>query len=293
MRVFVLFLGLLAVSLVAAAIVAYPAWLGVGLLSVEPIHRVMQRVAMLFALVGLVVLLRREGLANRQALGYSLPKPEFARQMLAGFGAGLVLMLPLVALLFGTGVRQLKPEFAWALPSLLAIVAQGALTGITVAFIEETFFRGAMQTAITRESGARLAVLLPSVLYASLHFLGGRLRLPPEQVEWASGFAVLANIFERYATPLALVDSFIALVAVGILLALVRLRTGAIAGCIGLHAGWVCVITSMRSASVETGNDWNWLVGSYDGVIGWGALALIALIIAGYLRLGPRPQAPS
>lgn len=292
MRAFLLFLALLAVALVAAAIVAYPAWLAVGLISVEPIHRVMQRLAMLCALVGLIFLLRREGLANRQALGYSLPSPEFARQMLAGFGAGLVLMLPLVALLFGLGVRQLKPEFAWALPTLLGIVGQGALTGVTVAFIEETFFRGALQTAITRESGPRLAVLLPSVLYASVHFLGGRLRLPPEQVEWSSGLAVLANIFERYATPLALVDSFIALVAVGILLALVRLRTGTIAGCIGLHAGWVCVITSMRSASVETGNDWRWLVGSYDGVIGWGGLALIALIIAGYLTWSPRPRAP-
>lgn len=290
MHAFLLFLALLAMSLLAAAFIAFPVWLAVGLVSIEPIHRVMQRIAMIFALVGLVLLLRRLGLANRQSLGYSLPRAVFLKQMAVGFAAGLLLMLPLVGLLFGLGVRELHPEFAWHLPMLLAIVGQGMLTGVTVAFIEETFFRGAMQTAIRRESGPGLAILLPSLLYASLHFLGGRLRLPPEQVEWASGFAVLANLFEKYASPLLLADSLIALVAVGVLLALVRERTGAIAGCIGLHAGWVCVITSVRSVSaVDTTGPWAWLVGSYDGVIGWGALVLIALIIATYIRLTGGP----
>lgn len=284
MPAFLRFFILLALSLVGAAVIAYPVWLAVGFISVEPFHRVLQRVAMLFALFGLVVMVRRSGLSNARALGYALPRPQFVRQMLAGFLAGLILMLPLVVLLFGLGIRELKPEFTWHIAALLGVIGGGALTGITVAFIEETFFRGAMQTAIERESGWLPAILLPSVLYASLHFLGGRLRVPPEEVQWSSGFDVLANLFERYATPLALVDSFIALVAVGVLLALVRLRTGAIAGCIGLHAGWVCVITSMRSVSLVTDSRWSWLVGSYDGVIGWGALVLIALIIAGYMR---------
>lgn len=285
MRSFLLFLALLAGSLLLAAVVAYPAWLAVGLVSVEPIHRVLQRIAMLLALFGLMALLKFLRLKNRQALGYTLPRPQFMKQMAIGFGAGLVLMMPLVGLLFGLGVRELKPGFTWQLS--LAFLGQGVLTGVTVAFIEETFFRGAMQTAIARESGPRLAILLPSLLYASLHFLGGKLRLPPDQVEWSSGFTVLANIFERYASPLALLDSFLALVAVGVLLALVRARTGAIAGCIGLHAGWVCVITSMRSIStLAPDSRWTWLVGSYDGVIGWGALGLIVLIIAVYMRLG-------
>lgn len=284
MSAFLRFFALLGLSLLSAALIAYPVWLAVGLIAVEPFHRVMQRVAMLFALLGLVMMVRRSGLSNRQALGYSLPRTQFLKQMLIGFATGLILMLPLVALLFGLGIRQLKPEFSWHVPALLAVIGGGALTGVTVAFIEETFFRGAMQTAIERESGWFPAIALPSTLYASLHFLGGRLRVPPEQVEWSSGFAVLANLFERYAAPLALADSFLALGAVGVLLALVRLRTGSIAGCIGLHAGWVCVITSMRSVSTVTGSPWSWLVGTYDGVIGWGALVLVVLIIAGYVR---------
>ncbi len=291
MRSFVLFFLLLAFSLLVAALVAYPASLAVGLVAVQPFHRVMQRVAMGVALVGLIILLRRSGLANRRALGYALPRPQFIAQMIIGFGAGFILMMPLVGLLFGLGIRTLKPEFTWHVLSLLGVVAQGILTGVTVAFIEETFFRGAMQTAMTRESAPRLAILLPSLLYASVHFLGGKLRVPASQADWSSGFAVLQNIFESYSTPLALVDSFVALVAVGILLALVRARTGTIAACIGLHAGWVCVITSMRSIStLAPESRWTWLVGSYDGVIGWGALGLLMLIIAAWFRLSPAPD---
>src|SRR5215207_9224741 len=76
-------------------------------------------------------------------------------------------------------------------------------------------------------SAARAAIVAPSVLYAALHFLGGKLRVPPEEVSWVHGFQVLSRLFERYAQPLAFVDSFLALVTLGILLALVRLRTGA------------------------------------------------------------------
>ena len=47
----------------------------------------------------------------------------------------------------------------------------------------------------------------------------------------------------------------------------------------------------MRSASlVQPDSPWSWLVGSYDGVIGWGALALIGVIIAGYVTMTRRSR---
>jgi hypothetical protein len=120
-------------------------------------------------------------------------------------------------------------------------------------------------------------------LYASLHFLGGKLRVPPEQVSWIHGFEVLSRLFERYAQPLAFVDSFLALVALGVLLALVRLRTGAIAACIGLHAAGVCTIFILRDATmVNPQAKLGFLVGQYDGVIGWAAAIWFAAIIIVY-----------
>jgi CAAX protease family protein len=279
-RTFFLFIALLACALLLAAALTYPAWLLVGTVSVEPVHRVMNRLAMLLALVGLIVLTRRLGLSNRAALGYRLPRAEFFRQLGIGWAAGIGLMLPLVALLLALDVRQIKPGLDG---DLLPLVGQGLLSGLVVAFIEETFFRGILFTAVARTSSIRAAIVAPSVLYAALHFLGGKLRVPPEEVSWVHGFQVLSRLFERYAQPLAFVDSFLALVALGILLALVRLRTGAIAACIGLHAAGVCMIFILRDTTTINGSaKLAWVVGEYDGVIGWAAFVWLAAMAVAF-----------
>src|SRR5262249_8564018 len=154
-----------------------------------------------------------------------LPRSEFFRQLGIGWAAGIGLMLPLVALLLALDVREIKPGIDG---ELLPLLLGGAVSGLAVAFIEETFFRGILFTAVARTAGARAAIIAPTLLYAALHFLGGKLRVPPEQVSWIHGFEVLSRLFERYAQPLAFVDSFLALVALGVLLATVRMRTGAI-----------------------------------------------------------------
>jgi membrane protease YdiL (CAAX protease family) len=293
MRSFYRLVAMMAASLLAAAVLAYPGWLAVGLVASEPFHRVLERIAMGVALVGLIWMLRHEKLGNRAALGYTLPRPVFVKQMWLGFAIGLVLMAPLVAMLLGLGVRQLKPDLALHPLHLAPDLLRGVLTGFAVGFIEETFFRGAMQTVMTRDRATVLAILLPSLVYACVHFLGGELRVPPDQIHWASGFTVLARLFERFAAPSVFFDSFVALFSVGILLALVRRHTGSIAACIGLHAGWVCVITVLRSTTLhDPDTRWSWLVGSYDAVIGWGAFALIALIIAAFVRITMRAPDP-
>jgi membrane protease YdiL (CAAX protease family) len=290
MRAFALFVALLAGSLVVAAVLTYPAWWLVSLVSIEPVHRVMHRIAMLIALVGLVMLTRRLGLTDKESLGYGLPRREFLRQMGIGFLCGIGLMLPLTGLLLGLDIREVKPGFdgAW-----LGLIASGLLTGVTVAFIEETFFRGVLFTAVSRTSGAAAAVIAPSVLYASLHFLGGKLRVAPEEVSWVHGFEVLSKLFERYVHPLTFADSFVALAMLGVLFALVRLRTGAIAACIGLHAAGVAFITVLREATlVNPDSQFEVLVGSYDGVIGWAALVWFAVIAAAFAVLSRRRAHP-
>jgi hypothetical protein len=54
-----------------------------------------------------------------------------------------------------------------------------------------------------------------------------------------------------------------------------------------MHAAWVCIIAFVgKTSRVNPEAPAYWLVGSYDGVIGWGALAWIALALLLYLRLG-------
>lgn len=286
MRSFLIFTVLLAASLILAAAVTYPAWLLVSTISVEPVHRVMNRAAMLIALIGLIYLTRRLGLSDRAALGYGLPRAQFLRQLAIGWVCGALLMIPLALLLLGLEVRELRAELD---ESWVALFATGLVSGLVVAFIEETFFRGVLFTAVMRTSGAVAAALAPSLLYAALHFLGGKLRVPPDEVSWIHGFAVLAKLFERYTDPLVFIDSFAALAMLGMLLALVRLRTGAIAACIGLHAAGVCAIAILRGATMVNPADAQaGLVGSYDGVIGWAALIWFGAIGAAYARFSAR-----
>jgi uncharacterized protein len=295
MRSFLELLLFLTLALVVAAALTYPAWLLVALVSEQPIHRVMHRIAMLVALIGLIWLFRHWQVANKEALGYGLRRGSFARQMLLGLVCGAAIMLPLMVTLFGLDIRAAKANFDWGAVQIAQLIAGGLLSGLVVAFIEETFFRGALFSAVRRESGVAMAIVLPSLLYASVHFLGGRLRLPREEIEWSTGFAVLGKLLEKYSTPLEFVDSFLALFAVGVLLALVRLRTGAIAACIGLHAAWVCMIAFVHKSSVvQSEGPTSWLVGSYDGVIGWATVGWIGIMAAAYLLIARRvPTAPA
>ncbi len=288
MRSFVSVLVLFALSLIVAAALAYPLWLLVELIDHQPIHRVLHRIAMLCAVLGSVWLFRRWSLLNAESAGFGLPRREFWWQLGAALVSGVLIILPLLVLLYALDVRVADPRVSVTAALVAKVIAGGLATGLAVALIEEVFFRGLMHSAIERESGRLLAVILPSLLYAAVHFLDGRLHVPTDQIDWGSGMTVLSRMFIKYNDPAMIVDSFLALFAAGVLLALVRVQTGAIAACIGLHAAWVCalyyveVTTQFNPAAAAS-----WLAGSHDGVVGWGSvvwMAVIAFIYAGIAR---------
>jgi uncharacterized protein len=294
MRTWLVFLLLFAVAALVAGLLAYPAWTAVQTVAHIPLHRVMNRVGVLALAVATVLWLRARGLANKPSLGYDLPRARFVRQLCIGWLVGVLLMVPLVMVLLRLGIRVATPKLAndpspaWLVTKL---VLRGLSTGLVVALIEETFCRGAMFTAIRKESGVLLAMLLPSLFYAAVHFLGGQLRVPADQVGYLSGLLVTFNLFERFADPLQFADSFAALLALGMLLSLIRWRTNAIAGCIGLHAGGVAVILILRNlTTINPQGSATWMVGSYDGVIGWLACVWIALVAVVYWRASAGKQ---
>jgi membrane protease YdiL (CAAX protease family) len=272
---------LLAGAEVLTAALVFPAWLLVHRVADVPVHRVRDRLAMMLIVAGLIVFLPRWKLATREVLGYALPRREFLRQLRLGFAAGVILLAPLAAALLGLGVRVANGGLSWA--TLAGFIGQGLLTGLAVGFLEETCFRGLMFGAIRRESGIVLATVLPTILYAAGHFFGGHLRIPADQVTFWSGPLIVGDTFAKFQRPMDLVDSFLALSALGILLTLIRLRTGAIAAGVGLHGGAVCAITVLRNSThLDPNSHWASLVGSYDGVIGWLALAWISVITLVY-----------
>lgn len=281
MRAFLLLILLMAFCFVAGALLAYPVYLAVHPLNADwPFHRVAARVATLLLVIGIVLLVRHLHVTRREDWGFGVPRSQFIRTFILALVLGLLSILPVAALLFGLDLRAIKPGVTIDSATFATAVGGGLLSGLVVAFTEEAFLRGAMFTAIARESGQRAAIVLTALVYSALHFLS-RVRIPHESVDWGSGFELLAGTFVTFANPGTIVDSFLALAAVGVLLGLLRARTGNIAACIGLHAGWVCVIAVVRELSVRLPQSrWSFLVGDYDGVVGLLVLAWTLAIIA-------------
>jgi membrane protease YdiL (CAAX protease family) len=288
MRTFAVFVGLIFAALAVVALLAYPAWLAVAPLIEEPrFHRIASRLAMLALVIGFLLVARRLSLADRTSLGYGVPPRTFLRELGIALALGVGLMLPIVAIMTGIGLRDPRAHVPLDFASVAGFAAGGLASGLAVAFIEETFLRGAMFTGIARESGTRAAILLTSFLYAALHFFA-KARMAPEDIGWGSGVDLIAGWLLNFGAPLALLDSFLALFAVGVLLATIRAITGNIAACIGLHAGWVLIIAVVRETSVpDAAHPWSFLAGSHDGFVGWLVLAwtvLIGVPIVAYYR---------
>lgn len=287
MRSLLWFLGLFGAGLAAMGLLTYPLWLALEPFFDFEFHRVGSRFAMLVLLVGFVLVARRLGLADRASLGYGLPRPRFLRETATGFALGVVLMALVVGAMAMLDLRMIKPWVEWTPALLVPVVLSAMLSGLAVGLIEETFFRGAMHTAIGRESGPALAIASTALLYSAVHFLG-RHEVAAEDVHAGSGLDLLTGALTNFAAPLAIADAFLCLLAVGILLGIVRHITGSIAACIGLHAGWVTVIAVTRKLSrPDRDEPLAFLLSNFDGMVGWlvlGWTVLTGIFLVKYYR---------
>jgi len=278
MRAFAWFLALMALALAAIAVFSYPAWMLLHPYFDFPFHRVGERIGMLALLVGFLLVARHLRLADRVSLGYGLARRAFLREMSLALILGVASMLAVVGLMSALELLEWTPAARLSGTDLLRLGALRVVSGFAVAFIEETFLRGAMHSAIERESGPRLAVLLTALLYAGTHFLASY-HIAPAQVTPRSGLELLAGTLHSWAHPAGIADAFLALLAVGVVLGMVRAVTGNIAACIGLHAGWVWVMLVTHELTRPTrGAPLGFLLSRFDGFVGWLVLAWTAVL---------------
>jgi uncharacterized protein len=269
MRAFIWFLGLVALGLAAIALLSYPAWLLLHPHFDFPFHRLGERIGMLALLGGFLAVAPRLQLADRASLGFGLARRAFLAELGLAAMIGTVSMLSVVAIMSALGLLDWTAWHSLSGGTLAKLIVLRALSALTVALIEETFLRGAMHTAIARQSGPRAAVLLTALLYAATHFFASY-HIGAQQVTPWSGLALLAGTLHAFAAPLGILDAFLALFAVGVVLGGVRVATGNIAACMGLHAGWVWVMLLAHEASTPR-NDapLKFLLSRFDGFVGW------------------------
>jgi len=269
MRAFAWFLGAMLLAGLIGSLIAYPAYELTSSIATWQFHRVASRVAMLLLLLELIWLCRHLNLATKSDFGYGLPWRRFLKISLLWAGIGAATAGVGAAFLLNTRLRVLDPGLTPSVANLLRLFAIGAASGISVALIEETVMRGAMHTAIERESGPLAAALLTAPLFAVLHFFA-KARIPAQELSWGSGFDLLMRSFAPLTHPALIFDSFLSWLVVGLILSLTRVLTGNIAVAIGLHAGWVLVLRMLQegtaSASSPPYSAW---VGRFDGLLGY------------------------
>jgi membrane protease YdiL (CAAX protease family) len=282
MRATAWFVGVLLLGSLILGCIAYPFYLLVEPIHAWPFHRVYGRLAMLVVVALLVWLFRHLDIRTKRDFGYGLPWRRFVRVSLSWSVVGIATAAVGAAFILGTGLRALDPGFVPTGFNVLRIVMNGLASGIAVALFEETLARGAMHTAIERESGVWAAALITAFLFALLHFFA-KASIPPAELAWRSGFDVLVRSFAPLGTPSLVIDSFLSYFAIGLLLSMTRVLTGNIAVAIGLHAGWVIVLRVMQQATVRMpANDYGAWLGAFDGLVGYWMLPWAA-VLAGVL----------
>jgi len=279
MRAFALFFALMMVALAAIAVFSYPVWVLLHPYFSFPFHRMGERIGMLALAIGFVLVARRAKLWDKQSLGYGLRRRLFIREMLIGLALGVITMLTIVVIMTFLGLLDWADAATVTAGGLAQIILARLLSGLAVAFIEETFLRGAMFTAINRESGTRAAILLTAIIYSATHFFASY-HIAPEQVSSSSGLTLLAGTLHPFSAPLTIADAFLCLFAVGVVLAMIRARTGNIAACLGLHAGWVWVMLVTHELTKPIRDQpLSFLLSQFDGFVGW--LVLVGVILQG------------
>jgi len=239
--------GLVLFPFATAALLAPEAWHLLHGVLPYPFRQYVDRCLMVSALLGLWIFWKGLGIRSLGEIGVRLPPTawpakkryllsfspqsffaEYAPFLLglATAGAGLGL-----AILFGGRVRACSIDF----PTVLGIFG-GA---VAVAVGEELLFRGVVQRVLEKRFGATTAIVAGSLLFALLHYLKVPAAFNPIPPGPGDGLRAVGLAFTPFAGLGWLQPRFGLLIAVGLVLALFRHRTGSLAPSIGLHAGWV------------------------------------------------------
>ncbi len=286
MPALLIFIAYFAIALLSGAAISYPLHAFLANWFELDFDRVASRSVLIVAIIIFIALYRKLGFGSWQDIGYSTDKKQFFRDLAKGIGFGILIMSPVIVGLLITQNRIIDMDWEVSLLNVLKLVITALVSGLIIAVLEETLFRGAMLGAIKKHSSAIFAVVVTSLFYALVHFIQPNIELDSETLNWTSGFVLLKNALPGLANIPLIIDSLIALFLAGTLLAIVRIGTNRIALCIGIHAGWVITIKIFkRVTDTNVHSDYAFLTGSYDKVIGYLAAACIAIFIALLLNI--------
>jgi membrane protease YdiL (CAAX protease family) len=196
-----------------------------------PFYRYLSRVTQVTAIVLLGPLLFWLGIRSTRDFGLER-NSRAAKEALTGFVLALVPGALLAAAYLAFDVYRIKQD---VIPLLLSRIA---LTAGFVALVEEFLFRGVLLGLAAKAFGRWPAAVGVSLVFAGIHFLRPG-KQPDTAVEWWSGLAQIARVFDAAPPPTLLLSGFVSLSVAGMILAVATFWTRSLWLAIGLHAGWI------------------------------------------------------
>jgi len=204
------------------------------------------------------------------------------RDLFTGLGLAIGSMILLTVAM--TAADIFTPYFRLSLGRSLSRIFNATMAGLSVGVIEELFFRGILFMGLYRQGNVVRAYFAANLLYSVLHFIKPERDYFLDSIQPLAGFTHLLASFHPFLDPLILLPGVFGLFIIGLVLSYALIRTGKLYLRIGLHAGWVFSLKTMRVFGDFTRDDLGWVFGEtvpkiVSGVAIWAGILLVGVAV--------------
>jgi len=266
---------------------AIPEWENVR----YPFSRIFNRLFMVLAIILFLIFRRFLKIGPPSQLGLTSFRQGYG-DLLTGFPLALISFVVVVVIMTLTGVFW--PELRLTFEEGSKRSMSAILAAVTVGFLEEVFFRGIIFKGLLEDWKPTGAFIGANLFYSAIHFVRPAQTSTIQGFDPLLGFKHLAHTFEPFSDPVGLFPGLFGLFLLGIVLSYAFIRTGSLYLSIGLHAGWVFGIKTIKVYGNYTREGLGWLFGSTDpkfvsGVATWVGFLMVGVIVYWLTRSRPIP----
>jgi membrane protease YdiL (CAAX protease family) len=215
------------------------------------------------------------------------PRTQVGRDVALGFFCAVASMALLVALMSVQGIYT--PFFRLDFSESMKTIRNGLLSGLGVGLLEETFFRGIFFKGMMDERKPIRAFFIVNLVYAASHFVHPQNEFRLSGHDLWGGLRYLVACFKPFLNLSEMLPGLIGLFLIGLVLSYAVVRTNTLFLSMGLHAGWVFSIQTVRVFGDFRRRDLGWMFGSTDpkivsGVISWIGILCVAVAVHAFTR---------
>jgi len=207
------------------------------------------------------------------------PRTQAFRDLTLGTGLAIASMAALALTMSWTDV--FTPYFRLSISQSLARCGTALLAAAGAGFFEEILFRGIIFKGLREDLGRARAYLIAALFYSAIHFVKPSKDASLGALDAASGVRFLLGSFHPFLNLDTLFPGLLGLFLIGGVLCYAFERTGTLYLSIGLHAGWIFSLKTLRVFGDFTRDNLGWLFGSADPKIVSGAVTWVGIFLVG------------